>query len=124
MYTLATKFLDSQTDTAALVRKSHKSVLVRSAQQVRQCHPCSTSSMHGLVARTDCANPCAQEANKYDPFKLARLPGDAWKSHSAANTPASSVTSSPYKLVAPFATDPVPMASSSRDPLPPIPSSK
>eukprot|EP00966_Prymnesium_polylepis_P292477 6754594-Prymnesium_polylepis.1 len=83
MYTLATKFLDSQTDTAALVRKTHKSVLIRSGQQ---------------------------ELRKNDPFKLARMPGDAWKS---------------YTVTPPYATDlPAAGAGSSRDPLPPIPSSK
>jgi len=85
MYTLATKFLDSQTDTAALVRQTHKSVLIRSGQQQQRTH---------------------------DPFKLARMPGDAWKA---------------YTVTPPYATDspaPAAGAGSSRDPLPPIPSAK
>ena len=81
MYTLATKFLDSKSDTAALVRKSHKSVLIKNSQQANM--------------------------PKKDPFKLARMPGNAWNE---------------YHLTAPYATDV--SAGSSKDPLPPIPSSK
>ena len=59
MYTLASKFLDSPTDTAKLVRKSHKSTLVNSAQ--------------GATPR-----------RKHDPFKLARLPGETWSEYQAS----------------------------------------
>ncbi|KAL1521616.1 hypothetical protein AB1Y20_021275 [Prymnesium parvum] len=94
MYTLTSKFLESSTETAALVRKSHKTVLIPTSERkheerLRHCDPFKPPRAHEPIP----------DIPRRDPFKLARMPDKAWSEYRAGIGAG---------------------AGSSRDPLPPI----